>query len=114
MRLNVIALGKRIRILRKKRGYSQSELSEIIDKSPTYMSYIENGVKYMSLDTFVDVTNALNASADELLKDSLDNTVVVLNQEFAKVIVDCSIREQRILLDLLIALKQSLRDNLSH
>lgn len=97
--------------LRKKRGYSQNTLSEMIDKSPTYMSYIEGGVKCMSLETFVDLVNALNATADELLIDSLENTIICTDSGFANVIADCSVYEQRILLELVIAAKDSLRTN---
>ena len=41
MPLNNFALGKNIRHFRKKRGLSQSYLSELIDRSPTYLSYVE-------------------------------------------------------------------------
>lgn len=41
MALNYILLGKRIQTIRKKKGLSQAKLSEIIDKTPTYVSYIE-------------------------------------------------------------------------
>ena len=45
MSLNYIAIGQRIKLLRSKQRMSQSVLSEMIDKTPTYISYIENGVK---------------------------------------------------------------------
>lgn len=111
MRVNVIALGHRIQVLRKKRGYSQNALSEMIDKSPTYLSYIESGIKCMSLDTFVNLVNALNSTADELLIDSLENTIVCTDSVFASIIADCTAYEQRILLEIVIAAKESLRTN---
>ena len=55
MALNKQAIGKHIRELRKKRNMSQDKLSELIDKSPTYMSYIECGAKNMNLETFVRI-----------------------------------------------------------
>ncbi len=69
--INSISIGQKIKALRVKRGMSQSDLSELIDKSPTYISYIENGVKSMSLETFVSIANALGCSADELLADNI-------------------------------------------
>lgn len=113
MALNIIALGNRISLIRKKRGISQNALSEMINKSPTYLSYIESGSKAMSLDTFVDLANALNATADDLLQDSLDNTVLVIHSSFSEVLADCSTYEQRVLLDLITAAKKTLRTNRS-
>lgn len=111
MALNFVQVGKRVSEVRKRRGLSQQRLSEIICKSPTYISYIEGGLKCMSLDTFVAVANALQVSADELLKDNIENTIVVSNHEFAKVISDCSEYEKRILLSIATSAKESLREN---
>ena len=44
MALNFVQIGKHIGEIRKRRGLSQQKLSEIIDKSPTYISYIEGGL----------------------------------------------------------------------
>lgn len=45
MAINFVQIGKHIGEIRKRRGLSQQKLSEIIDKSPTYLSYIEGGLK---------------------------------------------------------------------
>ncbi len=111
MPLNNHALGKSIRYYRKKRGYSQSSLSELVDKSPTYLSYIESGLRCISLDTLVDLANALNVTADILLKESLKNQAAVMRNEFAEILSDCTDYEQRILLEVLIAVKASVRTN---
>lgn len=111
MTLNFVQVGKRVCEIRKHRGLSQHRLAEIIGKSPTYISYIEGGFKCMSLDTFVSVANALRVSADELLKDSIENTIVVSNHEFADIISDCSEYEKRILLAVVITAKEALREN---
>lgn len=111
MALNFVQTGKIIGELRKRRGLSQQKLSEMIGKSPTYVSYIEGGLKCMSLDTFVSVANALQVSADELLKDSIENTINVSNYEFANVIGDCSEYEKRVLLSIVKSAKDALREN---
>ena len=111
MPLNNHALGKSIRYYRKKRGFSQSSLSELVDKSPTYLSYIESGLRCISLDTLVDLANALNVTADILLKESLKNQAAVMRNEFAEILSDCTDYEQRILLEVLIAVKTSVRTN---
>ena len=45
MYLNYQAIGKRIRLLRKQQHLSQMTLAEMVNKSPTYISLVENGQK---------------------------------------------------------------------
>ena len=71
MTLNFINLGSRVKNVRNRRGISQMSLAEKIDKSATYISYIECGYKSMSLETFVAIANALNVS----LKVSSGNVI---------------------------------------
>ena len=111
MAINFVQIGKHIGEIRKRRGLSQQKLSEIIDKSPTYLSYIEGGLKCMSLDTFVSIANALQVSADELLKDNIENNIKVANHEFASLIADCSEYEKRVLLSMLKTAKTAMREN---
>lgn len=87
MKMNNSLVGKRIGQLRKRRGLSQLMLSEMIDRSPTHLSYIETGAKSMSLETFVRIANALNASADELLIDLLNNTNVASAHAFSSLLL---------------------------
>lgn len=111
MALNYISIGQKIKAIRKRKGLSQLTLSELIGRSPTYVSYIECGTKGMSLDTFILLVNALNTTADELLMDNLENTIIVTNHQFAELISDCSDYEKRILLDVTMATKKSIREN---
>ena len=111
MKVNYTAIGARIRALRKKRGIPQSILAERIELSPAFISYIEGGRKVMSLETFLLIANALNASADELLADNLDNTVRVSNHEFADLLSDCTEYEKKVMLDVASATKHSMRSN---
>lgn len=104
-------IGTRIKNVRQKRGITQVELAEAVGCSNTYISYVEKGVKCMSLEMFVTVVQKLHASADEILQDCIDNTISVSNQEFAALIADCSTYEQRVLLGMLVDMKKTLREN---
>lgn len=104
-------LGHKIKAVRRKRGYTQAQLAELVDCSTPYISYIEQGHKSMSIEMFVLVANALNVSSDELLRDSLENTIAVSNHEFASLLSDCSSYETCVLLDIVRAAKRSMRDN---
>ena len=111
MPLNHHAFGNSIRHFRTKRGLSQSYLSELIDKSPTYISYVESGLRCISLDTLVDLANALNTTTDLRLKDSLDNTPLIMRNDFAAALADCTDYEQQLLLEVLITVKATIRTN---
>lgn len=111
MALNYISIGQKIKAIRKRKGLSQLKLAELIGRSPTYVSYIECGTKSMSLDTFMLLVNALNTTADELLVDNLENTIKVTNHLFSALLSDCSDYERRILLDVTMAIKKSIREN---
>ncbi|WP_178842427.1 helix-turn-helix domain-containing protein [uncultured Treponema sp.] len=63
------SIGKRIRKYRWEKNISQEELAEAIGVSTTHMSHIETGSTKLSLSVFVKILEALNISADLLLKD---------------------------------------------
>lgn len=100
------ALGKRIQIQRRRKGMSQYEFSDRIDKTPTFISYIETGSKSMSLDTFVDMVNALETTPNELLKDS----IVLHGENVALTLADdiggCSEDERKLLVEVIQAVRQ--------
>lgn len=114
MAFNHFSLGAKIQAVRKKRRLTQMELAERINRSPTYLSYVENGCRGMSLETLVDVANALQVTADELLADSLENTAAVSSRTFTGILWDCSPYEQRVLLDIAAAAKKALREHRRH
>ena len=60
-------MGKRIRQIRKAKGWSQDELSKRCGISMSFLGHIERGTRIMSLETFVSICQALDAGADELL-----------------------------------------------
>ena len=62
-------LGRRIREERLKKGLTQEQLAEKVDISLNFMSLIENG-KNMSVQTLINLANALDVSIDYLLNDS--------------------------------------------
>lgn len=58
-------LGLRIAYYRKKKGYTQEELAELIDRNPAFISHIEApGVKKaLSLDTLFAIAKVLDVPA---------------------------------------------------
>lgn len=111
MQLNYYAIGQRIQGIRKSKQLSQFMLSAMIEKSPGYISYIEQGTKTMSLETFVSIANALEVSTDTLLNRQLAIATEIAHKESQKIFSNCSPYETYILLDVLKATKEALREH---
>lgn len=60
-------LGSRIRAVRLEKKLTQEKLAEAAKVGVTHISHIETGNTVPSMQTFLDIVNALNCSADELL-----------------------------------------------
>ena len=67
-------VGRRIQEVRKSRGLTQAELSQMVDLSTKYISNVECGFKTPKLNTFVSIAYALQCDANLLLADVLDVT----------------------------------------
>ncbi len=101
MAVNYISVGGKIRSKRVESRLTQMALADKLCCSPSYISYIENGVKTMSLDFFVDVANTLKISTDILLEDNLQNS---WDQKYAAIqalLSGCSPKEMDFVLNLL-------------
>ena len=109
MSINRYALGERIYEARKRRKLTQSDLAEMVGISNTYLSHIENGSKNMSMDTFIDICNALGVTADELLMDNISCTDSRLGDRLAGLLTGCSGYEKKVILEVVDALKNALR-----
>lgn len=70
--MNFYLLGKRIRQQRNKHHISQADLAERIDVSTNYIGQIERGDRKPSIETLVDLCNALDTTIDYVLSDSID------------------------------------------
>jgi transcriptional regulator with XRE-family HTH domain len=65
-------LGANLKRYRTFRGFSQAKLAELVDISPNFISDIENGKRWLSSDTLVNLATALNIEVHELLKTKED------------------------------------------
>lgn len=111
MLFSYYTIGQRIKELRIARNMSQSLLSERVGLSPTYISYIESGVKCMSLETLLGIANALDVTADTILADCFDNHASISKHEFIDIMDDCTLYESRVVLDTAKAVKNAMRNN---
>lgn len=64
-------IGLKIAYYRKKKGYTQAQLSEMVGISSNYLSLIErgnNGHSY-SIETLFKIANALDVNVNELINN---------------------------------------------
>ena len=69
--MNTASIGNRIRSFREHKGWRQEDFAERIGLSVTYTGMIERGEKIPKLETFIQIANVLEVSADQLLADVL-------------------------------------------
>ena len=69
--MDYMQMGNRIREVRMQRRLTQQELSELAGLSPNYISTIERAKGITSLETLVNIANALETPITFLLQDSL-------------------------------------------
>jgi transcriptional regulator with XRE-family HTH domain len=65
----LLALGKRLRELRAKRGFSQEAFADHCGLHRTAMSLIERGKRVPTLRTLLTLSRGFDISLSELLKD---------------------------------------------
>lgn len=109
MDLDYKAIGKRIKIARIKNGLTQETVADWISVTPQHISNVETGNTSVSLPTLVAIANTLHVSMDELLCDTLRASNYIYEREAQTLLQDCSNSEIRVLLDVLKAIKVSLR-----
>jgi len=111
MKIDYNVLGKQIKKFRKEKGLSQAQLSQRINKSTIHISKIERGVSKCSLQTLVDIANALNKQLDELLYTNVKKTFDrSLNNDFEKIFMDLNINEKIFLMDNIKFFKNKLKE----
>ncbi len=64
-----LTMGDRIKEARKMQKLTQEQLAERLDISVEFVSQIERGMKLPSMHVFIKLIEALNVSADYLLRD---------------------------------------------
>ena len=70
--MEVAKIGKNIRKYRLLRKMRQEDLADKTGLSSNYIGMVERGEKQLSLESFVSILNALDASADIVLADVLN------------------------------------------
>lgn len=111
MAVDYADIGQRIKQKRIEKGYTQEKLSELIGVGASHMSHIESGKTVPSMEVFISLCNVLECSSDELLCRELSCAKPLMNHWLSALIADCDDTETKILTDILITAKSTLRKN---
>ena len=108
--LNYKLMGQRLRAIRKKQDLTQEQVAEKAEISPQHYSGVETGGVKVSLPALVRIANALSASMDEILLDSISTaTKPGLMREVEGIFADASADETYLMLTQAKSIKEALR-----
>ena len=103
------ALGKRIRESRIKKGYTQQDLASKANIGTVYLSEIERGVKMPSLNIFVKIIDALDVSADYILRDEISSGKEYICIEITEKLLTLTAHQRKTATDILNAYLNNLQ-----
>ena len=95
------SIGKHISEFRHLRKLRQEDLAEIPGLSTNYIGAVERGEKIPSLETFIDILNALSISADMVLSDVLQEGYQVKATKLSDQIKDLPVKDQKRIFDVI-------------
>ena len=107
-------VGSRIRDARINRRMSQADLAAKANISLPHVSNIEKGKTSMKLETFIRIIEALQVSADSLLRPDVPEVRSLYQSEFDELLADCSPKELDSILKIVRELKSTMALSLIH
>ena len=102
------SLGQKLRQARLRKGYSQQALAEMADMGNVYLGEIERGLKMPSLNSFIKLIEALDVSADYILRNELPSGQVYIYDEITEKLKDLTPRQRKTVADIIDAYLQNL------
>ena len=94
-------IGQRIKLKRKKAGFTQEQLAEKLFVTPGYISQLERGISRPNLDTLSEICHIVNCDIVDLLHDSTESASDYLLDEIHDLYSLLSPKEKSILFELL-------------
>ena len=102
--MNLDSIGKNIRKYRLDKGLRQEDIAGRTNLSVNYIGMIERGEKTPSLETFINIINAIGVSSDIILIDVLRNGYVVKDSLIGEKLAKLSIEDRNKIYDVIDAM----------
>lgn len=106
--MDKVELGMKLREARNKAGFTQEQLAEKADIGVMYLGEIERGVKMPSMKIFIKLIEALNISADYILRNELPSGKEYVLDEITEKLADLTPKQRKTAVDILDAFIKNL------
>jgi transcriptional regulator with XRE-family HTH domain len=64
--------GEKLRTLRKRRGLTQEQISQMLEVSRPYVAKLERGEKMPNAPMIIKIADIFGVTADQLMRDELE------------------------------------------
>lgn len=106
--VNNFYIAQNIRTLREKRGYTIEKLAELAGVSANHMSKVENGLRNLSMESYLNVLDALNVYPVLIESSDIGDKKEQYILAFIDIIKGCSGREACFLLETATCIKENM------
>lgn len=89
MSIDYSVIGKRLKLARTKKGYTQEKLAEKLEVSVTFLSRIERGSSHINLNRLSQVCNILDVTEGEILNGVSSSSQLYLTEELNDLLKNC-------------------------
>jgi len=110
--VDIETIGLNIRKCRNAKKMRQEDLAQKANVSSNYISAVERGVKIPSVETLIDIMNALGVSADMIFCDVIDAGVTEKNNQLDAKVSQLSTKDRKTVYDVLDLLVRDLSKKL--
>ena len=94
-------LGQRLRQLRQEKGCTLQALADQAGIGMVYLGEIERGLKMPSLSTFIRLVEALEVSADSVLREELSSGKAYIYDEITQKMQNLTPKQRKVATDIL-------------
>ena len=102
-------IAKKIKLARKKAGYTQEKLAEKVELTPGFISLIETGKKRASLETLIRVCKELEITLNDLVVGNQITEPSDYSIEFAELISNLNESERNMIFQIIKAICKALK-----
>lgn len=106
--MDKVELGMKLREARNKAGFTQEQLAEKADIGVMYLGEIERGVKMPSMKIFIKLIEALDISADYILRNELPSGKEYVLDEITEKLASLTPKQRKAAVDILDAFIKNL------
>ena len=106
--MDKMVLGQRLRQIRQEKGYTLQSLAGKAGIGNVYLSEIERGLKMPSLNSFIRIVEALEVSADGVLRGELSSGKEYIYDEITQKMQGLTPKQRKAAVDILDAYLKNL------